>query len=65
MILKLNPNPRAKYPLKHCRHCIKLITCDAHEKIYGYPSLFELIEDIQNSGESQCSLGRDYTSDFN
>ena len=34
----------------------KLITCDSFEKIYGYPTMFELIEDIQNAGESQCAL---------
>ena len=34
----------------------KLITCDSFEKIYGFPTMFELIEDIQNAGESQCSL---------
>ena len=34
----------------------KLITCDLYEKIYGYPSIFELIEDIQHSGESQCAV---------
>ena len=34
----------------------KLITCDSFEKIYGFPTMFELIEDIQNAGESQCAL---------
>ena len=34
----------------------KLITCDSFEKIYGFPTIFELIEDIQNAGESQCAL---------
>jgi NADH dehydrogenase [ubiquinone] 1 alpha subcomplex assembly factor 5 len=34
----------------------KLITCDYYEEQYGYPSLFELVEDLQNSGESQCAF---------
>ena len=34
----------------------KLITCDSFEKIYGFPTIFELIEDIQNAGESQCAI---------
>ena len=34
----------------------KLITCDAYEKVYGFPSIFELVEDLQESGESQCAL---------
>jgi len=33
----------------------KLITCDLYEKVYGYPSIFELVEDLQLSGESQCA----------
>ena len=34
----------------------KLITADAYEKVYGFPSIFELVEDLQHSGESQCAL---------
>jgi len=34
----------------------KLITCDYWEEQYGYPTIFELVEDLQNSGESQCAF---------
>jgi len=32
-----------------------LITCDYWEEVFGYPTIFELVNDLQLSGEQQCA----------
>lgn len=35
-----------------------LLTVDIEDFVYGYPSMFELMEDLRDMGESNAILGR-------
>lgn len=33
----------------------KLITADQREEVFGYPTIFDLVNDLQHMGEQQCA----------